>query len=255
MLHCFKSVALTTRTRLIDVSNVAASVGPEVCIALLGLHAFTGCDTVGAFDGKGKIRALTIWKANAEFKEAFAQLGIQWNLPPNLHVKLEEFVCKYHATRPATRNIDALRYNVFCAWKGDAESHQLPHCQYCPRKHAIRANYQAAIWRRSQINDPETPDPVGNGWKFEEQQLNIDWVDGSSAPKAVLNLLACKCGRSCKLPNCICLTNGLKCTDMCQPRSCTIQARDDNDDDVNVEVNQNDDADDEVYDDDYDDGL
>ena len=37
---------------------------------------------------------------------------------------------------------------------------------------------------------------------------------------------------------------------MCQPRSCTIQARDDNDDDVNVEVNQNDDADDEVYDDD-----
>ena len=44
MLHCFKSVALTTRTSLIDVSNVAASVGPEVCIALLGLHAFTGCD-------------------------------------------------------------------------------------------------------------------------------------------------------------------------------------------------------------------
>ena len=160
-----------------------------MCIALLGLHAFTGCDTVSAFAGKGKIRALTIWKANAEFKEAFAQLGIQWNLPPNLLVKLEEFVCKYHATRPATRNIDALRYNVFCARKGDAESHQLHHCQYCPRKHAIRANYQAAIWRRSQINDPETPDPVGNGLKFEEQQLNTDWVDGSSARKAVLTLL------------------------------------------------------------------
>ena len=42
---------------------------------------------------------------------------------------------------------------------------------------------------------------------------------------------------------------------MCQPRSCTIPARDDNGDDVNVEVNQNDDADDEVYDDDDDDGL
>ena len=69
-------MAHKTRTRLIDVSNVAASVGPEVCIALLGLHAFTCCDTVSAFAGKGKICVLTIWKANAELKEAFAQLGV-----------------------------------------------------------------------------------------------------------------------------------------------------------------------------------
>ena len=42
---------------------------------------------------------------------------------------------------------------------------------------------------------------------------------------------------------------------MCQPRSCTLQARDANDDDVNLEVTtgQNDDAHDEVYDDDDDD--
>ena len=95
-------------------------------IALLGLHAFTGCDTVSEFASKGKIRALMIWKAHAEFKEAFAQLVAQWNRPPNLHVKLEEFVCKFHATQPATWNIDALWYNVFCARKGPAESHQIP---------------------------------------------------------------------------------------------------------------------------------
>ena len=116
-----------------------------------------------AFAGKCKIRALTISKANVEFKEAFAQLGVQWNLPTNLHVRLEEFVCKLYATRPATSSIDALRYNVFCARKGDAESHQLPPCQYCLRKDTIRANYQAAIRRRSLISDPETPDHVGMG--------------------------------------------------------------------------------------------
>ena len=74
-------------TRLIDISNMAASVGPDVCKALLGLHAFTGCDTASIFAGKGKIHALTIFKANAEFKEVFAQLGVQWSLAPNLHVK------------------------------------------------------------------------------------------------------------------------------------------------------------------------
>ena len=125
-----------------------------MCKALLGMHALTGCDTVRAFAGKGKIIPLTILKANSEFKEAFAQLGVQWNLTPNVHVKLEEF---------ATSNIVASRYDLFCARKGDAESHQLPQCQYCLRTHTIRANYQAAIWRRSLINDPETPDPVGTG--------------------------------------------------------------------------------------------
>ena len=103
----------------------------DVCKALLGMHAFTGCDTMRAFARKGKIRALAILKANAEFKEAFAQLGVLWNLPPNLHVKLEEFVCKLCATRPATTSIDALLYNLFCARKGDTESHQLPPCQDC----------------------------------------------------------------------------------------------------------------------------
>ena len=123
----------------------------------------------------------------------------------------------------------------------------------CLRRHAIRANYQAAIWRRSLINDPETPDPVGNGWKLEEQQLNIDWVDGSSVglPKAVLTLLAGKCNRSCQLPHLHSpdeWTILLKCTDMCQLRSCTTQTRDDNNyyDDANVEVSQNDDDDDRL---------
>ena len=117
----------------------------------------------GICPGKGKIRAVTILQANAEFKEGFAQLGVQWNLPPNLHVKLEEFVCNWCATRPATTSIDALRYHLFCARKCDAEAHQLPPCQDCLRKHTIRANYQAAIWRRSLINDLETRDPVGPG--------------------------------------------------------------------------------------------
>ena len=73
----FQKCGTRTRTRFIDISNVAASVGPDVCKALLGMHAFTGCDTVMAFAGKGKTRAMTILKANVEFKEAFAQLGVQ----------------------------------------------------------------------------------------------------------------------------------------------------------------------------------
>ena len=41
------------RHKLYDIHKVVASLGEEVCKALLGLHAFTGCDSVSAFAGKG----------------------------------------------------------------------------------------------------------------------------------------------------------------------------------------------------------
>ena len=51
-------------------------------------------------------------------------------------------------------------------------------------------------------------------------KLASEWMRGTPAPDAVLQLLSCKCVRSCKLPDCTCLANGLKCTDMCKVQIC-----------------------------------
>ena len=48
-------------------------------------------------------------------------------------------------------------------------------------------------------------------------------MDGQPAPHAVLNLFACNCTRKCSLPKCVCLSNGLKCTDMCRLQDCENQ--------------------------------
>lgn len=39
---------------------------------------------------------------------------------------------------------------------------------------------------------------------------------GPAAPEAVLAFISCKCTRTCTLPKCTCLANGLKCTDLCK---------------------------------------
>ena len=39
-----------------------------------------------------------------------------------------------------------------------------------------------------------------------------------------------KCVRSCKLPDCTCLANGLKCTDMCKLQTCNNQPAEDDED-------------------------
>jgi len=36
---------------------------------------------------------------------------------------------------------------------------------------------------------------------------------GQPAPQAIFDLLACNCAKNCELPQCTCMTNGLKCTE------------------------------------------
>ena len=189
-------------------------------------------------------------KGNEEIQDYFIKVGEQRKPPPELQVRLEEFVCQLYAAKPSTTNIDELRYNLFCTRKGDIESHQLPPCKDCLQKHILCASYQAEIWKRCLENDPDTPSPVGNGWKIEEDQLVYDWMDGAPAPVAVLDLLACSCSRSCKPPNCACLQNGLKCTGMCKhTKDCVNQTSGEREDDVSPvdDASDEDDDDDDTY--------
>ena len=57
----------------------------------------------------------------------------------------------------------------------------------------------------------------------EEEHLIVHWMDGQPAPEAVLDFLACVCPKKCALPKCACMTNGLKCTDMCRLPDCENQ--------------------------------
>ena len=47
--------------------------------ALLALHGFTGCDTISAFSGKGKVRPLQLMLKNQSFITFFASFGTQYN--------------------------------------------------------------------------------------------------------------------------------------------------------------------------------
>ncbi|KAL8587495.1 hypothetical protein ACOMHN_000901 [Nucella lapillus] len=187
----------STRTQLIDIGKVASSLGPSVCTALLGLHAYTGCDSVSSFAGKGKVAALKMLKSNENVQQAFSGLGKDWELSGELFEKLEQFTCKLYAPKQPTTGVNELRYQLFCAKNGDIESHQLPPCQDCLWKYAQRANYQAGLWRHCLENDPQAPDPVGSGWTVERADgkdiLAIDWMNVQPAPDAVLELLACSC--------------------------------------------------------------
>ena len=133
-----------TRTRLVDIKGAVQRTGREICEALIGLHSFTGCDSVSAFAGKGKIGALKILKSNEGARRAFRELGQSWTVSEDLYTLLEKFTCSmYIPVGNTTSHVNDARYELFCAKNGELESHQLPPCQDSLRKHILRANYQA----------------------------------------------------------------------------------------------------------------
>jgi hypothetical protein len=48
------------------------------------MHAFTGCDTVSALAGHGKMGVLKMLKGNKADQDLFQALGSEWELTPEL---------------------------------------------------------------------------------------------------------------------------------------------------------------------------
>ena len=159
------------RTRYINISTLAELHGDDLCDALVGLHAFTGCDSVSAFAGRGKLGAFKLLKGNRTYQEDFKSLGTSWDVSEHLHRAMESFVCQMYAPSSDICDINDLRYLMFCTKRGEMESSLLPPCRDCLQLHTQRANYQAAVWRQCLEGQPGIPDPKGHGWKTDDKGM------------------------------------------------------------------------------------
>ena len=93
------------------------AVGCEISRALIGMHAFTWCDTVSALAGHGKLTTLKQTKSKKIFQEAFTELGQTWEVLPELHRKLQTVTCQIYLPSATTNGVNKLRYHLFCARK------------------------------------------------------------------------------------------------------------------------------------------
>ena len=88
-----------SRSRVVDIRQIKDAFSEEIAHTLPGLHPFTGCDTVPAFAGKGKLTALKIMKDSPKFQRAFTLLGERFDVTNELLTTLEEFVCRLYGSQ------------------------------------------------------------------------------------------------------------------------------------------------------------
>ena len=61
--------------RHLPAHEMASALGPSRCSALPMFHAFTGCDSMSFFAGRGKKTAFDVWKSYDMVTEAFQSLS------------------------------------------------------------------------------------------------------------------------------------------------------------------------------------
>ena len=208
------------KRRILNVGAIHSYVSgfhPSAPSALIGLHCFTGCDSVSSFHGKGKVRAVKLMLEESRFINFFSEVGRTFDISEGLMSKAEEFVCCLYGKN--MKEVNNARASLFKTGKHMDDT--LPPNKDSLGKHLSRANYQAAIHHRCLECNPSIPPPINHGWILDDGVLRVKWMDLLPAPEAVLELVNCKCKKSkCQTRSCTCFKNNLRCTEACSCTDC-----------------------------------
>ena len=143
--------------------------------ALPGLHAIMGYDSVSAFAGKGTRKASDLICKGEKLCSYVDQLELNLKMTDSHTLNIEKFVCRIYAKTGNDAN--EVRYLLFSKLKA-VQSHSLPPTIQALKKHILRANYQATIWKHAlfRITHICESNLEDHGWKMLNGNLSVDWT-------------------------------------------------------------------------------
>ena len=220
--QCLKAqiyfIQMTKGVKVLDIQAISHNLGNDISKALLGLHVYTGCDSVSCFKGKSKTKAFKIMIESKVFISTFEDLGKMWTIDNVVMENLEMFTCELYG-RKNCNNIDECRYDWLRL--GGKSERMLPSNKDSLLKHILRANYQTSIYRNCLTSKIVVPSPVHHGWKISNGCLEIDWMTNEPVPKTLIEHIHCKCKKtSCETLMCSCRAANLHCTELCGCQNC-----------------------------------
>ena len=181
--------------RYIDINNLANHLGSQVCKALPGLHALTGCDYESSFARKGKIRPLQIARGNDDFLKGLSMLGEEITPDLGSSKTIEHFVLTLYGIPKAT-SVNTARKEIFekkykpkknkllLSSITGLDATMLTPCHDCLTQKIKRTNYIVRMWKRSSDKNPldGTPSPTEQGWEEKDGVYKPVWFTGDQLP-------------------------------------------------------------------------
>ena len=202
--------------RFLAAHEIAKTLGPNKCRALPFFHAFTGCDTVSCFGGRGKKTAWETWKSDDGVTAAFGALSATPNSTTidECIAPLQRFVVLLYDRTSSQEHVNDARKQLFTQNCRTIDAIQPTRAAL--NQHAKRAAYQVGYcWGQMMIPAPELPSPSDWGWVQRDSGCwDIYWTTLPEATLACRQLLRCSCKKGCR-GQCKCLKAALPCTALC----------------------------------------
>ncbi|KAK3926365.1 Centromere-associated protein E [Frankliniella fusca] len=194
----------------IPIHQLVSSLGPAKSMAMIGFHAFTGCDTVSSFHNHGKSKAMLALEAYPVCLDAFVALS-NGNLEEAFPV-LQNFVIKLYSPSRMYENLVACRRALFTKYSRQIDD--LPPTIDSLLQHTRRAALQAQIWRQAFQTKQILPLATDWGWTQENGKWVPVWRTIPVAAESCNAFVRCKCKLACS-GNCSCRKKGIKCRELC----------------------------------------
>ena len=109
-----------SRARILDITKMGINITKPVCEALVGMYAFTGCDSTNAFSGRGKKIAFQLISreddVGIQARRAMQDLGQSFQVLSDESLeRIESFTCKMYGKFDAM-SINDIRYGTTYFW-------------------------------------------------------------------------------------------------------------------------------------------
>ena len=199
-LTIYLDTGLGKHCKLINLSDLAASLGESYCETLLGFYVFTGEDCTSSFKGKGKVAPLKKLEKKPRFHKCFQQLGDDWNVNADVLKEVEKFTCLMYGQSRET-SVDGACVKLLRKMVGDGEKltskskvdlSRLPPCYSALKPHVQRVNHRVALYKQAHQAIVEKPKPYeGQGWLRNDSNNMIEliWSCGGILPTALVDIL------------------------------------------------------------------
>ena len=109
--------------------------------------------------------------------------------------------------------IPELRWHLFC--KHMVESDKLPPTPCALKQHILGVQIQATVWRQASVAQQKFLDPLKHGFYKDTGLMSPVTTDVLPAPKAIIEIVRCRCRGDCSTARCSCRAKNLSCTDLC----------------------------------------
>ena len=201
--------------RYIPAHEIVKELGSEKSKALPMFHAFTGCDTVSSFAGKGKKTAFDTWKIFDDVTTVFSTLYEDTSaFNDDCMSVLEKYVVLLYDRTSSETTVNSARKNIFTTKSRSIEN--IPPTRAALLQHTKRALYQGGhVWGKAHVCNPLLPSPQLYGWQKSEFKGWLPlWTLLTEAAASCSALLRCGCKKGCR-GSCKCVKAALKCTSLC----------------------------------------